>query len=38
MQSFDCQSISFGLEMKQGIVQRNYNFEHKRKQIVRYNL
>ena len=34
MLSFYCQSISFGLQMKSFVVQREYNFEYKRKQIV----
>ena len=36
--SFYCQSISFGLEMKSFIVRKKFNFEHKRKKIVWYNL
>ena len=36
--SFYCQSISFSLEMKSFVVQKIYNFEDKRKQLLWYNL
>ena len=38
MLTFYCQSISFGLEMKSFLVQKNNNFEDERKKIVWYNL
>ena len=38
MLAFYCQSISFGLDMKSFLVQKKNNFEHKRKQIIWYNL
>ena len=38
MLTFDCQSISFVLEMKSFLVQKKNNFEDARKQIVWYDL
>ena len=38
MLTFYSQSISFGLEIKSFLIQKNNNFEDKIKQIVWYNL
>ena len=38
MLTFYYQSIFFGLDMKSFLVQKNNNFEDKRKQIIWYNL